>query len=99
MTMQTTLRPMNGSDLELSVSDTTARSGPFTKSDVTIYCDTACFIKLGGSTVEASTSDYDKYIPAGLPVDISNGGNTYMAVILASGTDTAYINEWSKKAE
>lgn len=99
MTIQSTLRPKNGNDLELSVSGTTARSGPFTENDVSLYCATACFIKLGDDTVTTSTSDYDKYVPAGQAVDIRTGGNKYLAVILASGTDTAYINEWSKKAE
>lgn len=99
MTIQSTLRPISGSDLELSVSGTTARAGPLSYNDITIYCATACYIKLGGSTVESATNAYDMYIPAATRTDIRTGGNTYIAVILASGSDTAYINEWSKKAE
>lgn len=93
MTMQSAKRPIRGSDLQLSVSGTSARVRLY-RSDVSIHCATACFIKLGDSTVVASTSDYDRYIPAGATIDLTNGGNTYIAVVLASGTDTAYINEF-----
>ena len=99
MTLQTTLRPIRGSDLKIAVSDESARSGPFIRSDIRYYCATDSYVKLGDSTVEASDSDFDMLVPAGQDLDFNVGGNTYLAAIIASGTDTAYINEWSKKAE
>lgn len=100
MTLQTVLRPANTH--EISASTTTARnSTAFTRSDIGIYCDTAVFVKLGGSDVEATTtagSGYDMHIPAGARVDISTGGATHVAVITNSGSDTVYINEWTNKA-
>lgn len=97
MTIQSTLTPINGDDLQLSVSTSSARTGPFTENDVSFYCATECWIKFGDSTVTASTSSYDIMVPALTMLDMRNGGNSYMAVI-SSGSDTAYINEWTKKA-
>lgn len=94
MTMQTTKYPQRGSTLDLSVSTTSARSGPFIRSDVGFYCASACYVKFGDSTVVAVASDYDIYVPAGTRVDLNTDGKTYAAVLLLSGTDTAYINEW-----
>lgn len=100
MTIQSTLRPVNSHNI--SVSDTAAKNtSAFKNSDIRIYCATACYIKLGGSTVVATTTagtGYDQYIPAGVETDIHTGGATYISIILASGTDTAYINEWTKGA-
>lgn len=96
--METILRPIKGSDHELSVSTTSARTTvKFTNTEIGFYCATATYIKLGGSTVTVSTSDYDMFIPAGLHYDFKTGGAGYAAVILGAGTDTAYINEWTEK--
>lgn len=98
MTTETILRPIKGSDHELSVSTTSARTTvKFTNTGVGFYCDTAAYIKFGDSDVTASTSDYDKFIPAGLHYDLKTGGAGYAAVILGAGEDTAYINEWTEK--
>jgi hypothetical protein len=98
MTMETILRPVNGSSHDISVSGTTARTTVnFTNTAIGFYCATAAYIKFGGSDVEVSTSSYDMFIPAGVRVDLKTGGAGYVAVILASGTDMAYINEWTEK--
>lgn len=101
MTMQTTLRPINSH--EVSVSGTAAEnSTAFTNPTITIYCDTVCYIKFGADdTVTATTtagSGYDMRIPASQLVDVSTGGAPYVSIILDSGSDTAYINEWTHKA-
>lgn len=99
MTMQTILRPLNGQ--KVSVSGTSARNTTaFTHSDITIRCETACYIKLGDASVVATTSDggYDRYLSAGVDFDMKTGGASHVAIILASGSDTAYINEHSKSA-
>ena len=101
MTIQSTLRPCNSQ--EISASTTAAENATsFKNSDITIYCATACYIKLGvDDTVTATTTastGYDKFIPAGVLTDINTGGATYISVILGSGSDTVYLNEWSKKA-
>lgn len=98
MTMKTNMGVVNGSTHQLSVSGTTARTTTaFTNTDIRIYCATACFVKFGDNTVTASTSSYDVYVPAGQPYDLDTRGAQYVAVILASGSDTAYINEWTNK--
>lgn len=98
MTAKTIMRPINGSAHDISVSTTTARTTTkFTEPEIRIYCATAAYLKFGDNTVEASTSAYDFYVPAGVSVDLKTGGAGYVAVILASGTDTAYINEWTDK--
>ncbi len=101
MTIQSILRPTISH--EVSVSGTAAEnSTAFTNGDITIHCATACYIKLGtDNTVTATTTagtGYDMYVPASVTKDIRTGGATYISIILASGTDTAYINEWSKSA-
>lgn len=96
--METVLRPIKGSDHELSVSGATARTTvKFTNTCIGFYCASAAFIKFGVEDVEAATDDYDYYIPAGVSRDLKTGGAGYVAVILASGTDTAYINEWTER--
>lgn len=101
MTMKTTLRPTVSH--EISVSGTAAENATaFTNTDISVFCTTACYIKLGADdTVTATTTagtGYDKYIPANTLVDINTGGAPYISIILASGSDTAYINEWTHKA-
>jgi len=100
MTMQTVLRPVNSH--EISASTTTARnSTAFKNNSITLRSASDFYIKLGGSTVTATTtagSGYDKLCKGGVDYDINTGGATHVAVILGSGTDTIYINEWSKSA-
>jgi hypothetical protein len=93
MTTRSTMRPQRGSNLELSVSGTSARVA-LQAPTIGIYCETACYVKFGGDSVAAATNDYHIYVPAGQSRDIDTGGAGYVAVILASGSDTAYINEW-----
>lgn len=98
MTMQTMKRAIKGSDHDITVSTSSARTTvKFTEPEIGIYCATACYVKFGDDTVTVSTSDYDVYVPAGQRYDLRNGGAGYAAVILASGSDTAYINEWTDK--
>ncbi len=101
MTIQTTLRPSFSH--EISVSTTAAENTvPLKTNDLGIFCDTACYIKLGmDDTVTATTTagtGYDKFIPAGVEYEIRTGGAKYISVILASGSDTAYLTEYSKDA-
>ena len=98
MTIQSTLRPINGQ--KVAASGTTARTATaFENNDIGIYCATDCYIKFGDSTVTATTTDggYDMLVAAGSRQDVRNGGASHVAVILASGSDTVYINEWTKK--
>ncbi|MCS5597896.1 MAG: hypothetical protein NZ828_11655 [Alphaproteobacteria bacterium] len=78
---------------------TSARNtGAFsTKTDViSIYSTEDCFVKIGTSSVTATTSDH--FIPAGIYLDIAIGPNAdtqnaYMAVIAANASGTVYISE------
>lgn len=101
MTMQTTKRPTLTH--EISASGTAARNTTaFRNSDISLYCaDTAFYIKLGDSSVTATTTagaGYDRYCAAGVYHDIRTGGATHVSVILASGTTTIYVNEWTNSA-
>ena len=97
--MRTTLRPTNSQ--EISVSGTAAENAVNLKSPtLNIYCATECYIKLGADdtvTATASAAGYDKLIPAGTSTDISTGGAPYVSIVLASGSDTAYIHEWTNE--
>lgn len=98
MTTKTLMRPIKGSDHDISVSTTSARTTvKFTESEISFYCASAAYIKFGGSSVTASTSDYDKFVPSGVVIDLKTGGAGYLAVILGAGSDTAYIHEWTDK--
>ena len=101
MTTETILRPAVSH--EISVSGTAAEnSTKFKNSDLRINCASTCYIKLGyEDTVTATTTagtGYDLRIPASETVDINTGGAGYISIILDSGSDTAYITEWSDKA-
>ena len=101
MTIQSTLRPINSH--EVSVSGTAAENATaFKNSDISVFCATACFVKLGSDDTVTATSTagtgYDIYVPANQRTDIRTGGAPYVSIILASGTDTAYVNEWTKDA-
>lgn len=99
MTMQTIARPKNSQ--EISASTTSARNTTGFKSNaIGLYSATSDFyIKLGGSDVVCTVTagGYDKFCAQGQH-DIDTGGATHVAVILASGTDTIFINEWTNTA-
>lgn len=97
MTMQTILRPIDGSTYDLSISTSSARTPALTRDDVRIHCTVDSYVKIGGSDVVASASDYDIFVPADISYDFSTGGGKYIAVL---GTDagTAYINQWTNRA-
>jgi len=101
MTIQSTLRPVNSHEISATTS-AAENATAFVNSDITIFCETACYIKLGlDNTVTATTTagaGYDMIVPAGASTDIRTGGAPYISVILGSGSDTVYINEWTKKA-
>lgn len=83
---------------QISASTTTARNtNAFQKDEIHVYSTSDMYIKLGGSTVTATTSvgGYDKFLPAGAH-DLNTRGLTHMAVILPSGTATVHVNEWTK---
>ena len=97
MTLQSTLRPANGK--ELSFTGTSARTTiPSDGSTVGLYADQDVYIKLGDSTVVASSGDHDMLIPAGLNRDIQTGGATDISAIQKSAAGTLNVNAWLKSA-
>lgn len=101
MAMQSVKRPTNTQTI--SASTTSAALGTALKnSDISVYSpDVAVFVKIGYTAPTATTTagaGYDIYAPAGVRVDFSTGGGTYIAVITASGSGTVYVNEWTHKA-
>lgn len=99
MSFDFTFKPEKGQTI--SASTTSAKNTyPFTRDEVRVRPVAAdAYIKFGDSTVTATTSygGYDIFCPAGEAQELNNGGNQYMAVILASGTDTIHVNQWTKK--
>lgn len=101
MTMQTILRPVGGSTYDVAFDGTTGgirNSTPFTKNKIRIYPTEACYIKFGGSTVTVSATDYDMYLPADIPADLSTGGAGYVAILRETTSGTAFINQWTHEA-
>lgn len=65
---------------------------------ISLYATAACYVRLGNSSVTATTSDH--YFPAGVYYDIAISGgdgkssqDLYIAVIRASEDGTLYISE------
>lgn len=63
---------------------------------VSVFATVPVFVRFGGSTVTAATTDH--YIPEGLYYDIAIGGDEapqykHVAVIRASSDGTVYISE------
>lgn len=58
-----------------------------------VYSTTACYLKSGDSTVTASSSDYDIYLPALVTYDISVGSDTHLAAIRDSADGTLHTSE------
>ncbi len=96
MATEMTLCPKRGQTI--SASTTSARTGTaFTAPEIRIKCASDLYIKLGDSTVVATTEKYDMvYFAADGPLDIKNQGHSHLAVIMSSGSDTVYVNEWEK---
>ncbi|UOF77787.1 hypothetical protein [Caudoviricetes sp.] len=99
MSMDFTFKPEGGQTI--SASTTSARNATaFTRDEVSMYSPTEGFyVKFGGSSVEATTAagGYDRFCASGQYHELNTGGNQYVAVILASGTDTIHVNQWTKK--
>ncbi len=99
MSFDFTFKPENGQTI--SASDTTARnSTAFTRDEISMYSSTHGFyIKFGDNAVAAASTagKYDRFCAAGVYHELNTGGNQYVAVILASGTDTIHVNQWTKK--
>lgn len=99
MSFDFTFKPEKGE--AISASTTSAKnSTAFTRDEVSLYSFTEGFyVKFGDSTVTATTSagGYDRFCAAGQYHELNTGGNQYAAVILASGTDTIHVNQWTKK--
>ena len=64
---------------------------------VSIYADVPVYLKFGGTSVTATTSDH--FFPAGIYYDVAIGGermghSTHLAVLRADSTDgTVYVSE------
>jgi len=99
MSMDFTFKPENGQTI--GASTTLARNSiAFTRDEVCIYSETSDFyLKFGASdgTVTTTSGGYDKRCLAGKEYELNTGGHQYVAVILASGTDTIHVNQWTKK--
>lgn len=89
--MTTGLFNINGADLNISASTTTA-SGAITMPNATSFrvCNLAsatAYVRSGDSSVTATTND-TPIVPSVPESFALNPGDTHLAVILASGTGT-----------
>lgn len=84
--------PKNGQ--HFSTSSSSARnSTALTAALVTIHASEDVYIKLGNSTVTASSSDYDFHVLAGSYFYLRTNGATHIAAIRVSADGVFYINE------
>lgn len=89
----------NGGAHSIAAGATSARNATAfdTKTKViSLYATVPVYIKTGGSSVAATTSDH--YFPAGVYYDIAigdaaTGHSTHLAVLRAEGDGTVYISE------
>lgn len=99
MSYELSLYPINGTTI--SATTTSARNTTaFVRNEVSVYSvATGYYVKFGGSTVVATATPggYDRYCAPGIYHELNTGGNQYMAVITASGSDTVHVNQWQKK--
>jgi hypothetical protein len=93
------LRPNRG--LQVPFTDTSNTSPQISSSVrvVTLFATQDCFIEIGGSGVEANTSN-SHFLSSSIPFDISLGAETnpadndkFVAVIQASNPGTLHISE------
>lgn len=94
------LRLKNGGAHSINATDTTARNASafdeHTKI-ISVYSDIPVYLKMGDSSVEATTSDH--FFPDGIYYDFAIEGNasvryTHIAVLRAGGSNgTVYISE------
>jgi hypothetical protein len=83
----------------IAASTTSARNTtPFNAETriVSVYADVPVYLKFGGSSVTAATTDH--YFPAGVYYDFAIGSprtgfNTHLAVRTLSGTGNVYVSE------
>ena len=84
--------PRNGQ--HFSTSGTTARNTTAISADsVTVHASQDVYFKVGGSSIEASSSSYDMHLAAGAYVEITMNGATHIAAIQVSTAGVFYINE------
>lgn len=94
-----TLRLKSGGAHQIAVSSVSNRNSSQFGEDtrvISIYSDVGVYIKMGDSTVIATTSDH--YFPAGVYYDFaisaaSGAHVTHIAVLRSDSDGTAYISE------
>lgn len=78
--------------VRVSLSGASARSTALTEGrEHRVIADGACYLRQGGSSVSAATTD--TYLPANtaMVIRVTAGGNAYVAGITSGGTPTLYI--------
>lgn len=93
------LRLRDGGAQSISVTASSARNGTAFNADtrvISLYATGPVFVRFGGSSVTATTSDH--YLPSGVYYDFAIGGGrlqqyTYIAALRADTNCTLYISE------
>ena len=96
MVMQTVKRLKSGGGMKVSYTDSSARNSTIISGSAALglFSTTDCYIKLGGSTVEASSTDYDMMLPAYIMRDIATSGAGYIAAVRVSASGDLHITQF-----
>jgi len=86
-------QPKNGQHFS-TATGSSARNGTAISADaVTVHTSTDVYLKVGGGTVEASSSDYDMHLVAGAYIKLSMNGKTHIAARAVASEGVFYIND------
>lgn len=95
------LRLKSGGAHTIAATNTSVRNSVAFNAEtrvISVYATGPVYLKFGGNTVEATSSDH--YFPAGIYYDIAVGGggakgpqHTHVAVLRADSNCTVYISE------
>ena len=90
------LRPVKGSTYDISYSDTKGTSAVLTENAVRLFATTDCYIKIGEIADQSvSSSDYDLFVPALMPIDIKLfDTDKYIAALRVTTSGVLYISGW-----
>ena len=86
----------DGGAQHITITSSNTRSTAFSSicRVISVFASTPAYIRLGDSTVTATTADH--YLPAGIYLDIAVGPSTqdrYLAVLRADTDGTLHISE------
>lgn len=87
------MRPVNGSDYEITVTGTAAANATaIVEKVVGLYATEDMFLKFGDDEVVAADDDYDVFLPGGHYREYEMEHDEYVSAIQATTGGVLYIN-------